>query len=230
MIGLMATGVTVTTRINYVDGEGFGPYVENNWHFSYNGAINPLGAEDCAVSGRSAILAFWKGGPLPSGADSLSGYLSGYLENVIHFRWVNWEDETNTSEEMTTATIAARTVNNLPEEVATCVTFKCDHYGGHRRQSFYNRVYLGPLATSINAGGGTVPSRPTLAYREDVVAAYSLFREELDILGLDVARHAVYSPKHDSSGTVTDGWIDNAWDIQRRRGIDPTVKTHLEFV
>jgi hypothetical protein len=229
MIEPMANGVTVTTRINYVDGEGYGPYVENNWHFSYN-ALLGAGAEVCAESGRAGIIEFWKGGALPSGADSLSGYLSGYLANVIQFRWVDWEDTTNTSHELPSTTIAARTVNNMPEEVATCVTFTCDPYGGHRRQSFYNRVYLGPLATSINGGGGTTPSRPTEAFRLDVVDAYSRLRAELDDIGLDAARHAVYSPKHDSSGVVTGGWIDNAWDIQRRRGIDPTVKTHLEFV
>jgi hypothetical protein len=117
----------------------------------------------------------------------------------------------------------------LPNEVALCLSFRCDPYGGHRRQSFYNRVYLGPLITTANTSiTATGPGRPSGDFRDDVLAAYQKLQDKLDVFGPDVARHVVYSPTHDSSGIVTSAWVDDAWDTQRRRGVEPTEKNYWD--
>jgi hypothetical protein len=36
---------------------------------------------------------------------------------------------------------------------------------------------------------------------------------------------AVWSPSNGDAVPVTDGWVDNAWDTQRRRGIDRTARS-----
>jgi hypothetical protein len=35
----------------------------------------------------------------------------------------------------------------------------------------------------------------------------------------------VYSPTDDAYHEVANGWVDNAWDTQRRRGYKPTSRT-----
>lgn len=222
----MANGVTVTSRMLFSDETAYGPYAENSWHFSYNPAVlSPGTADEAAASGRLAIIDFWNEGPLAE-ADNLSVYLSDALTGEVQFSWVDWEDPENISHDLEPFTLTVGGTS-YPTEVATCITFKCDPYGGYNRQSFYNRVYLGPLAIAAGITGGTGGARPKAAFREDVVEAYNALQARLDIIGVDAVRHAVFSPKHQTSALVTSGWIDNAWDTQRRRGLDPDTKTSL---
>jgi hypothetical protein len=39
---------------------------------------------------------------------------------------------------------------------------------------------------------------------------------------------AVYSVADAVAREVTNGWVDNAWDTQRRRGIDATARTLVD--
>ena len=211
----MANGVTITARLPYIDSMSYGPYAENNWHFSYNPLVT-LTPDLAADYGRSALIEFYQ---------SVGSHLACSLDETIEFSWVDWEDADNISIPMDPSTFTGSTTNALPNEVALCLTFKCDPYGGHRRQSFYNRVYLGPLAVTTNASlVSNAPGRPTQTFRDDILEAYQLLQDDLDIIGVDGARHAVYSTTHDSSGLVTSVWVDDAWDTVRRREVDATVK------
>lgn len=220
----MANGITLTTRMPYTDTLSHGPYAENNWHFSYNGLIGD--AESCAEFARAGVRDFWTEGALPSGSDNLTSYLQATLTGTIEFSWVDWEDSTNTSIDLDPITYTRNTSPaNLPNECASCLTFKCDPRPPLKRQSLYNRVYLGPLNVLPNAGTGTTSSRITSTFRDDVIAAYQIMQDTLDVIGIDNAHHAVYSPKDDSSGITTSAYIDNAWDTQRRRGLQPTARS-----
>ena len=219
----MANGVTVTTRMLYDDAATYGPYAENSWHFSYNPlTILPPAPEQAAIAGRNAIMEFWQGTPLTD-ASYMQAYLSPLLTGEVQVRYVDWEDEDNISHEIEGFTLTPGPYA-LPTEVASCMTFKCDPYGGHRRQSFYNRVYLGPLSTAA-AGSSSATGRPSSSFRDDAATAYTLFQDSLNDAFVDDVRHAVYSPTHDSSGLVTYAWMDNDWDTIRRRSLEPTSKT-----
>lgn len=219
----MANGFTVHTRMSFGSSASYGPYAENSWHFSYNPLIGSW--SERTGSARAAILAFWNDSP-PSGADSTAVYLSSILSGEVEFWFVDWEDPEQLRQELDPGTITPGTTA-LPPEVACCLTTKCDPYGGYKRQSFYNRIYLGPLSQVAAISAADHGPRPRTTFLEDLVGAYSNFQDELDLLGPDVARPAVYSPKHGTSGLVTSGWVDNEWDIVRRRGLDVTEKVPL---
>lgn len=134
--------------------------------------------------------------------------------------------------EVTTTIALVPSVNRgLPHEVAICLSFQADAASGVTQARRRGRVFIGPLATSIlttDAGppyvaGGT---RTTIA---DAAAA---MENGLDTTFGSHVSWAVYSPTLDLAGSiddafndVTNGWVDNAFDTQRRRGQKPTART-----
>lgn len=114
----------------------------------------------------------------------------------------------------------ATTGTPLPTEVALCVSFQGVRVSGQSQARRRGRVYLGPLATD----NMTSPGRPS----SGLVSAAAGFGNDLLSSSLDsgVARvWSVYSPSNDDLVPVANGWVDNAYDIQRRRGVVPTART-----
>ena len=113
-------------------------------------------------------------------------------------------------------------LQGLPNEVAACVSFYDNNVAGQR-----GRIYFGPLASS--AMNQTVPGDAQLA-----VAARNTLSTQAGLLrdkNTNAARWAVKSvSRKDGSITADDpvyrtvksGWVDNAFDTQRRRGVKPT--------
>ena len=221
----MANGVSVTSRWPFLGEVGYGPYAENTWHASYNPLLST--ADDCATAMKNGIVAFWA--QSVTHLTSMSRWLAPCMGPTVSFSYVDWEDEDNVSVPMPDEGFTVGTADGLPNEVGLVLSFKCDPYGGHRRQSFYNRVYLGPFITTANTSlTSTGPGRPSGNLRDDILAGYTNLVEAMDIFGADAGRHCVYSPTHDSSGLVASAWVDDAWDTQRRRGVEPTEKNFWE--
>lgn len=118
---------------------------------------------------------------------------------------------------------------SLPCEVALCLSFEALPVSGINQARRRNRVFFGPLgAAEITTTGGYV--RPSAA----LMTAWALFGENL-LNASDAAvdwSWQVYSPTTDATGTlqdafapVTNGWVDNSFDTQRRRGGKPTART-----
>lgn len=110
----------------------------------------------------------------------------------------------------------------LPAEVALVMSFQAARASGQNQARRRNRVYLGPL-------GGSAPSsdgRPAPGFVTQVARA-----------GSDLAAAAsssvnwnwvVWSPTEQQDYQVDNGWVDNSWDTQRRRGLAPTSRTTFE--
>lgn len=217
----MPNGFTMTTRMNYTSETSFGPYVENNWHFSYNPLVTILSV--AVGQAQDAIAEFWNS-TAPTNLATMGSYVPAVISNTIQTSYVDWEDPDNISVPYDSFTLSGtRATTTLPSEVASCLTFKCDPYDSLPRQSLYNRIYLGPLGT-VALNGLTSQARPHPGFMADALLAYEAFADVLDVFGVDNCRHAVYSPKNDSSALVTSVWMDNAFDIQRRRGVEATAK------
>jgi hypothetical protein len=81
------------------------------------------------------------------------------------------------------------------------------------------RIYLGPFdTTQLNADGRILPACQTTIRN----AAQAL------LTASDVALDwswAVYSPTNASGVIVDNGWVDNEWDTQRRRGRAATTRS-----
>lgn len=203
-----------------------GSYAINTWHFSYDPLVFDIGVTvaDCANGCREAILDFFNFDDPDFGA--LGPYLGSHLTGAIQFKWWDLDGWAGTGHALPSAGIdlangsvaGGVATNCMPTQVAICITTKCDPYGGYKRQSFYNRQYIGPLSTACLTTGG----RPINDVRHRLINGMVAMGDALDGFGIDDVRPCVLSSKHATSGLITSLWVDNRFDIQRRRALEVT--------
>lgn len=149
-----------------------------------------------------------------------------------------------------TFTMAVGT-SSLPAELAVCLSFQGALTTSEPMNRRRGRIYLGPF--SQQALLDTAGTRKDVLVSPELVAAITDGAAALAVSGVgSLPRLAVYSPtKHKGRGAtsggapggpgplpplpasdldtafedVVTGWVDNAWDIQRRRGSRPTIRT-----
>lgn len=111
---------------------------------------------------------------------------------------------------------AATSPAPLPHELAVCLSY----YAGTNSPSKRGRIYIGPLGTHALGAEAGGDARPLADFRlalrtmgnylmgqsAAIGAPWSVFGKSTVIGSVKVMR------------TVTGGWIDNAFDVQRRRG------------
>ena len=130
-------------------------------------------------------------------------------------------------------TMGTRSTSTLPGEVASCLSFQAAAEAGQPAARRRGRIYLGPLGTNTGSQlTGSTDFRPTQAFIDAVLAAAKVMATGTG----GAARLSIYSPRSDPLGDSGPdlAWndavtlsMDNAFDIQRRRGAAPTVKTSL---
>lgn len=121
---------------------------------------------------------------------------------------------------------------DLPSEVALVLSYQAGVTAGAVQRRRRGRIYVGPLTDEANAGTGY--ARPSTALITALTAMGSAIRSTA--LAGGVLQWCVYSPTTAGGWAtgqagppnfpaafhlVTGGWVDNAWDIQRSRGVDP---------
>jgi len=136
----------------------------------------------------------------------------------------------------------------LPNEVAAVLSFRGANLSGVNRRRNRGRIYLGPLATEV-AIDDVGDTKITSAARTTFTAAADSFLlpvptptsadtihwgvfSKSDALGLDVGEPAPaeepnYTPGQAAAGfhEITQVWMDDAFDTQRRRGHRSLVRT-----
>lgn len=114
---------------------------------------------------------------------------------------------------------------NLPLECAAVVSFRRQSTGGDIPARMRGRAYLGPFnVTALDDGDATTP--PKLA--SGLITGLVNWATDLYAVGEGV-QWAVYSRTDDAMYDVNDGWVDETWDTQRRRGNEPGARTPIEF-
>jgi hypothetical protein len=111
----------------------------------------------------------------------------------------------------------------MPLEVALCLSFQAPKVSGQEQRRRRGRVYLGPF-TNLSGDGST--GRP------DATAITAITTAAQTLLDASQASSSwKWAVIHDANGVapvahvVENGWLDNAWDTQRRRGNAPGVRT-----
>jgi hypothetical protein len=104
----------------------------------------------------------------------------------------------------------------LPREVALVLSFQGDPISGVVQARRRGRVFIGPLTTSVTDDEND--SRPTLQRRTDLNSAG---KRLMDANTNDV-NWVVRSTVSQLVTRVDNGWVDNAFDTQRRRGSKAT--------
>lgn len=110
----------------------------------------------------------------------------------------------------------ASTTAQTPHEVALCASWASAVPAGVNPQRRKGRVFLGPFVSTDM--GGT----PSTTLVDGVAAAAAELATALVTNGTPLC---VWSRADAALYPVTRGWVDNAWDTQRRRGLRPTGRT-----
>lgn len=184
--------------------------VVNVFHFD-NAAI--FSTHAAAVS--NAVQNFYT---TPYGGDPVSAYISPWVQRAAELRIYDMstaKPRVPTIIPFNLGTVLANA--GLPEEVALCLSF----HGATppavtaRRRG---RVYIGPLVTSAySSATNTTPSRPSTNFLTTLTGAATAL---LDSAGVDWAILG-----KDGYVQVSGGYVDNAFDTQRRRGPATTART-----
>lgn len=104
----------------------------------------------------------------------------------------------------------------LPHEVAICLSFQGQKSSGIPQARNRGRVYLGPVGTVVS----DADARVSTVYAQAIADSAALLLTASDAAG--AWTWVIWSTVLGSSGIITDGWVDNAFDTQRRRGRDTT--------
>lgn len=111
--------------------------------------------------------------------------------------------------------------NQLPSECCIVSSFEAEQVAGVNQASRRGRVYIGPLADSAVDNAGRV----TDAARSAIASGFNAFWDDQDGAGFSGWKWMVYSPTLDALAQVKMGHVDNAIDIQRRRGVAATFRS-----
>nr|CRY97736.1 hypothetical protein [uncultured prokaryote] len=112
-------------------------------------------------------------------------------------------------------------VKSLPQEVCIASSFEADQDAGTNQATRRGRVFLGPInEEALNGSDGRI----TDEFQGYVEAAFDNFADAQDTAGDSGWRWCVYSRTLDHMAQVTSGHVDNAFDIQRRRGVSSTLR------
>lgn len=199
--------------------------IVNTWHFDGDDLLQPANDGVYHNSVMGLLTAFYQ---------SIDGVV--FAQNVGSPATVKIYDMRDPEERQVefTGTIDLQTTTDppLPNEVALCLSFSADYESGVNPQRRRGRVFLGPVSTGavsiINS-----QSRPSAAVRQAVAdAAEVLMAGDELVFGDPERMHwAIYSRVTDAAGDiglafndVTGGWVDDAFDTQRRRGAAPTAR------
>jgi hypothetical protein len=102
--------------------------------------------------------------------------------------------------------------SSYPREVCLCLSF----FGGNNLPQNRGRLYIPMWAT-----GGSAGLRPDAAQR---TKAGDLVPVLAGLGGVDID-WIVWSPTRNAATKVTNWFVDDEWDTQRRRGLRPTTRT-----
>lgn len=149
-------------------------------------------------------------------------------------------------------TVQASVGQNLPSEVALCVSYQSTRLSGQPQNRRRGRIYIGPLQVNHAGGSAAVDlDRPTQAQTDTMV---NRVRTSLQPGTVGEVRFCVLSrqtwaglaigekpPPDPNTGqivfpeipqnlpaamnNVVEFWCDNEWDTQRRRGLGATARS-----
>lgn len=183
-------------------------YITNTFHFENPAA--PIITDYDNV--RDILADFFTVAPT-AGGSSLQTYLSSTMGSPVAVKAYDLSDPLPRAPVYTSSfTLTAAGSGLLPAENAVVLSFQARTESGVDQRRRRNRVYLGTWGSNANTTLGQVASTQTLQIQR---AAQDMF---------DAAQASsqwqwvIWSPTDQVAKDVDNGWVDNAWDHQRRRG------------
>lgn len=183
--------------------------VTNTWYFDGDPTVGSGDMEEIAA----ALTQFY---------NAIDTYLSPILGTTATVTFYSMSDP-EPRPPLYTANIALvlSTGNPLPDEVALCLSFRGTYPAGAVRARRRGRLFIGPLGNNTQ-GTTTAANRPSSTFVSALATAADTLLTSSQTEPWD---WVVYSPTSDSDTPVVAGWVDNAYDTQRRRGVAATSRT-----
>lgn len=107
----------------------------------------------------------------------------------------------------------------MPSEVALALSFQGVRSAGAPQARRRGRVYIGPFGSNANTSGR--PAAAVLTFMANAATTMQATAASIATSG----GWAVWSVADQTAVPVDNGWIDNSWDTQRRRGLVYTSRT-----
>lgn len=207
--------------------------VQNQWIFHYgSGADLPDAMDDI----RDNLLQFWTNIDAgqtnapeqymsPALSDGVDGVVLDFYDITAHLDGTS--HGTPIGRRTLTLTPGGGTIGTgLPDEVSTVLTFHRPYgtdeefaVGSRPRARDRGRLYFGPLDRTVLLADSLGEVRIDPVVCQDFVVAAAILAAHVD-----TTRWAQWSRVTASIGIVASGWMDNAFDTQRRRGVLPNVR------
>jgi hypothetical protein len=195
--------------------------VVNTWHFVVDSLATTASAQAMAERVRDFFIVN------PTGeANNVFSQLGNQLASTGHQCVVYYLSDPSPRVPRYSLTFAGTPGTSAkPAEVAICVSYQGARTPGLPQSRNRGRVYIGPISATINTTGGDdrphantmqrfAKAATDLAAKTNATGGWVIYSPTLDALN-----PTGYAPQ-----PVTDGWIDDAFDIQRRRGAKATTR------
>ena len=182
-------------------------FATNTWHIDTT-ATDP-------VEGTTNFI-----GDLGVFFQAIDVWLGATLSGVLNYRAYDMSEPTPRVPFLLDQDAITVGDGDLPQEVALCLSFQGVRISGEDQASRRGRVFIGPLTTAaaVTAGG-----RPHATLISNLAVAGDTLATSAN--ADTTYRWVVYSPTTGGLTTVNNGWVDNAFDTQRRRGLAATSRT-----
>lgn len=193
----------------------------------YVGTGSPALPSEGDLGAIAGVHGAFYASPIGGGGNAVQDYLSRMLDGGnAEIRIYQLSDPEPRAPVFQTAfPLAIPIADALPSEMAACNSYQAVQVAGVNQARRRGRFYIGPLAASVSAGN---PPRPSSGFRNVVALASQRMRSQFtDIPGLGaqwVVLSGLDAPEAPPTAPVVNGWIDDAFDVQRRRGEAPTVR------
>lgn len=192
----------------------------NTFHFDVISTSPVLGAQIA----MTRLEAFYNETPSTPAVNPLSTYISGVV-NRTGCRMVAYDlDDPRPRAPIfeNEWTLGSATGTNLPNELAVCGSYQADREAGVPQGRRRGRVFIGPLRASAMASGSASASPPPATAFMDTLAQAMY---DLSDASDGEVQWVGYSRTTGTAWVPTNGWVDNDFDIQRRREPRPTART-----
>jgi hypothetical protein len=201
----------------------------NTWHFRDD--TTPAIA-DAAITAAEKVVDFFQAPPAGF-VNPVMRYLAPSLGDTITLIAYDFAAPTPRPElGRVTFTYIPTSASAVPEEVALCLSY----YATRNIPKQRGRVYIGPFNTTALSGG--TPSRQNADLLGSMAAggtrllipghpalAPTVTSDTIGGAILTTGVWCVYSRVLGTFETLTDGWVDNRWDSQRRRQVESSARS-----
>lgn len=191
--------------------------VTNTLHF----LPDPGGVAAALAALDTAIVDFYNNSG--SGVGALLNNQVSRVANACTIRWYALDDPPpRVPVRLTTFTMkAAGSGGALPGECSVVLSFQAVKVSGVNQARRRGRIYLGPLTDAVSTVTGGI-ARPSVTIRGNIATRAAALKAAAVAAN---SPWSIWSEVNGAPSSVADGWVDDTFDTQRRRGVRATTRT-----